>query len=128
MPITVDWDDAARTTLRWDIVGTWTWEMIYTATRESVLKRRTVAHSVAVIINMERAALIPPGALTHTRNALMVSPDDRDLVVVVGRSSYTQAIVAIFRKMYITMSEQIVGVESLDKARRLIASRRAEVG
>jgi hypothetical protein len=58
----------------------------------------------------------------------MVSPDDRDLVVVVGRSSYTQAIVAIFRKMYVKMSEQIVGVESLDKARRLIASRRAEVG
>lgn len=126
MPIVVNWDDPEKTLLRWDFNGLWDWPQVFTATEQSVRMRQEVEHSVSIILNLERATPLKPGAINHTKTALSFSPEGRDLVVVAGQSVFVQSVVDIFRKMNVSMADKFVGVHSVNEARKLIASRRAE--
>jgi hypothetical protein len=127
MPIRIAWDDDAETILRWDFEGAWDWDMVYTATQQSILMRRSSVSGadVSVILNMEQAAPLQTGALTHTRNALKLNPEGRDLVVIVGRSAYLQTLIVIFRNMNLALGEQVFSADTLDQARALIRERKA---
>jgi len=72
MGVQVQWDNEARTILRYDYQGRWKWEQVYEAVNEAYRMIETVPHPVAVMIDMTESAGIPPGALTHGRSLLMV--------------------------------------------------------
>ncbi len=124
MPITLHWDDTEQTIIRWDFQGTWDWQEVYACTKRSTQMREEVEHPVSVILNMDKAGLLKPGALNHAKVALQFSPDNRDMVVVVGRSTFLQTMVEIFSKMNVSISDSFTGVESLAEARRIIGDRR----
>jgi hypothetical protein len=122
MPIEVEWDNDQHDVIRWDFEGGWNWDDVHKATLESVELRKTVTSEqpVSVILNLEQFTPLSTDALRETRKALLLRPENRDLVVVVGRSIYTQAIVDIFRRRYIDLADQFIGVGSVSEARRLI--------
>src|SRR5688572_25615128 len=116
MPIVVDWDDPEKTILRWDFNGLWDWAQVFASTEISVRMRQEVNHSVSIILNLERATPIKPGAMNHTKTALSFSPEGRDMVVVAGQSAFVQTIVDIFRKMNVALAEKLVGASSVNEA------------
>ena len=126
MPISIDWDNDQKDVIRWDFGEQWDWDEVHQATMNSVALRKTVKHDrdVSVILNLQHFTPLNPSALKETRKALLMRPENRDLVVVVGRSAYTRAIVDIFRRRYIDMAEQFIGVETMSEARRLIREHR----
>ena len=130
MPIHIDWDNDQKDVIRWDFEGRWDWEMVNEATERSVELRKTVKHdrSIAVILNLKHFTPLSTSALRETRNALLLRPENREIVVVVGRSAYTRTIVDIFRRRYIELADQFIGVESLSAARSLIRERRGKPG
>jgi hypothetical protein len=128
MTITVEWDNADKTIIRWDFVGIWEWQEVYAAAEMSGRLRNEVTHSVSVILNLEKATNMKQGALTHTKTVLSFNPDNRDLVIAAGPSAFLHSMVEIFRKMNVSMADKFLGVDSVKEARKVIAARRAENG
>ena len=128
MPIDINWDNDQKDVLRWDLNGRWDWDDIHDAVTRSVAIRKLVEHrrDIAVIINLQHFTPLSTGALKETRKALLIRPENRELVVVVGRSAYTRSIVDIFRRRYIDLADQIIGVDSMSEARSLIRTRRKD--
>jgi len=128
MPIDINWDNDQKDVLRWDLNGRWDWDDIHDAVTRSVEIRKLVEHrrDIAVIINLQHFTPLSTGALKETRKALLIRPENRELVVVVGRSAYTRSIVDIFRRRYIDLADQIIGVDSMSEARSLIRTRRKD--
>jgi len=128
MNVKIDWDNDQKDVLRWDLEGRWHWDDIHNAVERSVALRKEVKHErdVSVIINVQHFTPLSTSALKETRKAMLIRPENRELVVVVGRSAYTRTIVDIFRRRYVDMADQFVGVESLSAARKRIRDWRKE--
>jgi hypothetical protein len=126
MDIQVTWDDSAHTILIWSIHGLWEWDDIYAAAERSALLRQSVDHPVSVIIDVSEAAPLRPDTLRHTRRALGLNPEGREMVVIVGSSHFVESIVEIFRKMNLTLADHVQHTPTVEQARRLIAQRRSE--
>lgn len=125
MAILVKWDNNEETIIRWDFDGRWNWDQAANAARESVELRQGKSHKVAIILNLQQSTMMKSDVFQNTVELMMLSPDDRDYIVVVGRNVYTQALVEIFRKMFLDLEHVIYSTDTLHEARRLIEMRRA---
>jgi hypothetical protein len=69
MEITVEWDDAEQTVLRYTVKGVWTWQEFYAARDRGRQLVDAAGHAqVNTIIDMTEGSLFPQNALSHFRN------------------------------------------------------------
>lgn len=126
MPITIHWDDAAQTTLRWDMVDHWTWQDFWNAVEETNRLAQGRAQRIDLLADISRSAPIPDGALSVFRRVdTMGGPDGEDtgLVVLTGGDRFMQSLVDMFRRIY--RAENWRQTATLEEGRRLIAADRA---
>ncbi len=121
MPVHVSWDDDAKTTVRWDYEGKWTWDEVAAALEQSNTMIRTTDHSVSIIHNLTASAGIPSGALTQAHRFTASQPENWDLTVVVGSGGFIDALVNVFGKVYRKLGEHYRAARTLDDARSIIA-------
>jgi hypothetical protein len=124
--IQVLWDNDAKTIIRWDFKGAWTWEDWYmSANRALELRDTVIEHPVVpAIFNLKSSGPVPMGALPHARAAIEMM-DQRDYVVLANTSGFVHSLAEIFRVLNSTFAHKVLIARTVEDARTLIAERRA---
>ncbi len=119
MPITIQWDTEAHTVIRWEMVGTWTWEDFYAAVAETRnLRAAEVARQPIVnILDMTKNTTKPLGMVMHGRNAMQVRTNPADQVIFVTTNQFMQTMINSFRMVYRELGRNVHIVSTLDEAR-----------
>lgn len=123
MPITPVWDNEARTILRYDFTGRWTWDEFAAAIRQGVEMRKDIPHTVHLLGNMAGSIMPPKHALIHVRNAFENAPANTGTMAIASNDRFVLAMYQIFRTVYRRIGERIVVVPTLDEARAVLTAR-----
>jgi hypothetical protein len=123
MGVTVEHDQGSPDVYRFDFQGKWTWqELLETISRAIHMGDSTIRNDI--IVNLDNANYIPPGALEKLRNITRNTPANGGLYIIVGVNSVTSAVIGIFRRVYKEGRPWRV-VRTVDEARELIKNHRA---
>ena len=123
MSVEVEWDNPERTSLRYTVVGHWTWEEFYTARDHA----RELADEVALtqvnaIIDIRVGSMFPRNSLSHFRDM----PDqahpklENGTVVVVENSLFVRTLMDIMRRANRIAMENFHRARTLDEARAIL--------
>lgn len=128
MPITLAWDDDAKSIIRIDYHGVWQWTDFDQAIDESIGMAASTSQQVAIIINTLDGTRTPNGnSFSHMRRAMRLSPPNLTLTVTVGvrKGSFLKsAIMDIAFRFFPKAAERAAFADTVEEARTLIASRR----
>lgn len=117
MPITIDWDSPDHHVIRYDFVGTWTWQEYHAAVQQVADLLANVAQPVAIIANFTESGPLPNDSIRNVRRALDNSPDNWSEVIVVGGGMFIRMMVSTFGRLYPAMGGRIHAVATLEAAR-----------
>ncbi len=123
MSITVEWDNEAKTAIRFDIHAGSGWEAFDRAVALGNQMMTGVEHVVDVIINPDEEAPPPPGAMARFKQAQASSPYNRGLIVIVGANLLARLLVTTFSRIYPSLGEEVRFASSLEDARDILARR-----
>jgi hypothetical protein len=127
MPITVRWDDEARTIVRWVFEGKWTWDEYNQAMIESNQQVRGVEHPVDAIMDLTASNVLPTNVLSNTHAARdELQPKNIRWIYIVSHQALLKALINIFGRLYERFSKGGLSMlDSLDAAHADIKVRRA---
>ena len=126
MPVLISWDDEAKTTLRYEYEGKWTWDEVNSATDQVVARMRETPHPVSIIHDLSQSPGLPSGALTQAHHFTRDLPENWDISVVTGSGTFTEALLNIFSRVYKKLGEHYKTAPSLEEARALIIAQKAQ--
>jgi len=128
MAMTVVWDDDARTIIRYDIDGSWTWDDYQATLHELNSLLDTVDHKVAIIINIRSDKWIPEDAFNRfNRDMRQRHPNIGPLQVFVGAGMLIRILVVSFMRIYgKAVDIEFLFADTLEEARQLIHERRQQ--
>lgn len=127
MTLIIDWYDAARTVIKYDMDTDWTWPEFYKEMEKvDAMLESVYPQQVDVIVNLLNPRWLKPDTLVHLRNGAMNPPPNWGLAVFVGLGRSARALLATFSKVYPRLSERYAIAETVEEAYRLILSRRIE--
>jgi hypothetical protein len=126
MPVLISWDDEAKTTLRYEYGGKWTWDEVDAATDQVVNFMRETSSPVSIIHDMTHSPGLPSGALTQAHRFTRDLPENWEISVVVGSGTFTEALLNIFSRVYKKLGEHYKTASTLDEARAIIAAQKAK--
>lgn len=127
MTITVQWDDEAKTIVRWVFDGKWTWDEYNRAMTESNERVRDVDHFVDAIMDLSHSNMLPSNVLSNTHAARdEIQPKNIRWIYIVSHQALLKALINIFTRLYERFGKGGLSmVESLDAAYADIQKRRA---
>jgi hypothetical protein len=129
MPLQVMWDDEAKTIIRSEGVGEWTWEEFHEGLQKVVQMMKTVNHRVDLIIHNRPDSHSPKGSgMPHFQRAIRIMPPNVGCTVFVNTNTFARAIISIFTTVYKNKaSAHFVMAATLEDARELILEDRNEL-
>ena len=125
MGVTVEWDDADQTTLRYDISGKWTWDELHGG-RETVFDMMDAAAEgriYAIIYFTEGRINIPRGMMQQFSKLITHSHPKAGLTVIVGATLWMKRTAGLLKNTYSSLTGQQVDfayADTLEQARQLI--------
>jgi hypothetical protein len=128
MPVSVIWDDEEHSIVRYILEGQWQWHEFHPLIDEAAAMTRTVSHRVDTVADLGRSGPLPVRNAFPTLKhlAAMTPPNAMEgLFVVIGGSTFVQALGATFKRIYPQMGAPVYFVNTLEEARILIATHRA---
>lgn len=128
MPISVTWDDDARTILRYTYSGSWTWTEYDVAIHQAYeLSLQANAPLVDVIADFSDSRLLPQNALSGFQRSMNTSESIAfGITVLVGENMFLLRMIDLYRKLNHKTGSRIKTAKHLDEARAIIANIRAE--
>jgi hypothetical protein len=129
MTIHVLWDDEAKTIIRSESEGNWTWEEYHESLSQIVQMVQSVNHRVDLIHRRLPGSVRPPSSgMAHYQRAMRILPENTGLNVVINTNTIARSVANIFTRLYGRRTRgAIVLVGSLEEAYKLIAADRAKV-
>ncbi|MBZ0280211.1 MAG: hypothetical protein K8L97_05690 [Anaerolineae bacterium] len=123
MSIKLLWENEAKTIIRMEVIGQWTWEEMYAASQEGYTMLESVDHVVDPIIDFRSSAAIPIYSITHARHMIGRRHPRTGLTVMVGTSALLHNLWDIFRKVYalFVREEEFTLVRTLEEAHAVLA-------
>lgn len=123
MTIRVEWDNEAKTVIRHDFDGLWTWNEFWELTRVTRDMVTSVPHQVHIIADM-RKAIMPRGRgmMGNMRRATLSAPPNQGIIVVVV-NPFLKTLLSLFMSFDPEMTEIMFSAESVEEARALVAAR-----
>lgn len=100
MPVNIEWDNEAKTIMRMEYVGRWTWEELYAATAKSHEMFDEITHKADFIHNWLQSGGVPSNAIVHTKNLIEKRHPNVGVVVLVWNNSLIKATWTAFSKIY----------------------------
>jgi hypothetical protein len=122
MPITVRWDNEAKTVIRYDFEGYWDWDEFRTAANEAFAFTRSVQHRVDSISYFRAGSDLPSDALFQFNRIMKTAPENRGTTVIVGGSMFINNLVSIFSKIYKPLGQKLRLATTLNEARDLLSA------
>ena len=121
MGITVTWDNAMNTVLRWEFNGWWSWYDFSVTQKQSNDMMASVPHTVHAISDMSNTRFIPPNALIEFGRAVKDVPENKGIIVLVNCSFLLETMA----KTYMRINQQedifIMTARSMKDARDLLS-------
>ena len=126
MPVINVWDNDAKTIIRMEVSGRWTWDEMYAASTAGYAMLDSVNHVVYPIIDFSASLGMPPNAITHARNMMGKQHPRTGMTVFVGANTLFVSLWRVFIRLYALFSREqdFTFANSLDAARDLIAQNR----
>jgi hypothetical protein len=115
MTIHVSWDDADRSTLRYDFAHDWTWQGFTDALRTATTMTAQSGHKINVILNFGSTRTQLEGLLLHIRG--LAQMDSLEQIVVVSNSPVVVSAFAVLAGVNRQIHERLVMATSLEEAR-----------
>ncbi len=125
MPITVQWDNDQKTTIRYEFAGRWTWEQLFAANDERDAMMKTVDYRVDLIADLRNTMVVPPGAASQFKRIAQARAGT-GVTVVVGANRFMQIMLDVFKLVQRQSESALATAGSLEEARALLARRRAD--
>jgi hypothetical protein len=123
MGIIVDWDNSAKTIVRYEFDEQWGWEEFYVAKKRAYTLINTVSHKVGVIMNAPSNVQLPPNMLTHSLSALRNKHPNTIVLVFVLTKPFLRAMISTMGKISRTAASSIELATTLDEARTIVDKR-----
>jgi hypothetical protein len=129
MSVTVQWDDAEKTTLHYTYQGQWTWPEYEAAVTQALELAKDAGPSLYVIADFSQSSLLPDRALHNFRSSM--NRGDRvipfEITVLIMKSEFMARMFDVFGKLYGRgeLGAKLKTASSVDEARQIIADRRA---
>lgn len=122
MPISFAWDDDAKTAIRLDYTGKWTWDEFHKAMHEAGELACGSPHPISIINDVSQTDTLPDGALTQFRSVTRQAPvaSEDGIVVIVGANMFAESVIQTFRKVYSKAALNWHFARTLDEARALV--------
>ena len=121
--VSVVWDNAEQTAIRFDLKPECDWVEFWEAVHAAYRMMESVAWQVDLIINPEPGAMPPVRALANFKNAEENSPPNRGRLLIVGAGTYAQLLFNTFTRIYKNLSAKMAFTTSLEAARAEVAAR-----
>ncbi len=123
MGIKVQWDDAAKRTIRYDFDERWTWEDFFVAKKQAYEMIDHSARKVAVIMAAPANVALPPNMITHGLSALRNKHPNTVIVVFVITKPFLRAMLTTMSKVSRLAESSTTVVSTLEEARALAVKR-----
>lgn len=120
MGVTVEWDNAQHTILRYTFTGQWTWEEFAAAFAEARALAKPVRHPVYYILDVRAMTAMPSGALARLRNIHLHHHGEDFVSVVVGSDPTIEALYILLTRTYKAIAKRYQFAETLEEARALL--------
>ena len=122
MPVHVNWDDAERTIIRVEYVGSWTWEECFEALSQANGLSASVDHPVARIVDTSEGSMTPPNAMAQIPTLVKLVDPRMDMHVSVGANRLGHMMSDLFFRLGspTVQRERYHWAESVEQARFLI--------
>jgi hypothetical protein len=120
MPVQVEWDDDAHTTLHFKFHRPWTWEQFFEAAARSQSLIKESPHMVYTISDTRHAGALPSGTITQIRRSLQSVAPQTGGTVAIGVTPPIKVIVELFQRMNIPIAKQWMVAASMEEARKII--------
>jgi hypothetical protein len=124
MGVTIQWDNAEKTVLRYDFMGRWTWDEFYAAYDIAKPMILSVTHKVDFILNPTDDVsrnYTPPNIMTHMLSIARKALPNTGKCVSISRGTFSRVLLSMVSKVNPKISEQYVFADSLEEARALLA-------
>lgn len=123
MSITVVWDNAEKTIVRFDYTPKWTWDEFYIAVQEANTMMDSVDKTCVSIVDMSRTSFLPPGAGIHIRNIIRqsMSHNNSGVVVFLNADTIVKMMIDGLRQNYPDIKDfsNFIYSKNLEDARQL---------
>lgn len=129
MPLNVFWDDEAKTIIRSEGVGAWTWDEFHESLEKIVDMAQTVEHRIDLIHFPQPGSHVPPGSgVPHYQRAMRTMPPNVGLNIFINANTFGRMIISIFMNVYGSgqTNGKLAAVASLEDAYKLIRKDRKE--
>lgn len=124
MPVSVQWDNAEHSILRWTFLGRWTWDDYFVCCVSIRREMLRVNHAIDVILDLNDSGRIPSASFTAARETLMRVQKHIDTIVIVATNPMIRSLYEVFRKLNQEVMRQsnitLHLVQSLDDAYALV--------
>ena len=125
MPVNIEWDNEAKTIIRMELVGNWTWDEAYRGAQQGYAMLETVDHEVGVLMDLRNSKAIPSNAITHARIMIKQRHPRTGLTVFVGTTTFFTALWNVFSRLYTLLARQqnSVFAPTMEDARRMLSAK-----
>jgi hypothetical protein len=124
-PMQIEWIDEAKTLIRIQGQGSWTWEDFYRGLNRVVEMANSVPHRVDLIYGRTQSTAPKGGFSSHYQRALTMMPSNVHLQVMVSDSLFARSVISIMsRIMRGNAMRNFMMVPSEEEALRMIAENR----
>lgn len=121
MPITMEWDNEAKTISYMKFTKPWIWDEFYIASHKGYQMTESVEHKVNIIMDFtESGGMLPPSAVTHFKKAASNAHSRRGVIVLVSkRMALIQMMVRLIKNI-VTVPNSFLFANSLEEARNIL--------
>jgi hypothetical protein len=121
MKVSVRWDNAEQTIIRYDFDDLWSWEDFYSTQRigQEMINQTTHCHPIGTLFVMPHPTM-PQNILSNTRTGMSTKHPRVFLIVVVSRNRYVKMLYEILIKLYRPLANEMVRTDTLEEARELL--------
>ncbi len=121
-PVRVNWDNPAKTILRYDFTDRWSWKDIYAAKNIGDAMIESVPHGVGVMFVLPSNATLPENAISNVRSLIKSAHRRVYASVFVSNSVYVKTIYNVLKQVYKPLTKNFLHADNVEKAHTLLAA------
>jgi len=128
MPITVEWDDDAKTIIRWNYSGPWTISEFHRLRYQEQRLRAEVDHRIDCLIDVRAIHMLPKSVSSLFKTLAFETTEyhpETSLTVIVGANTVMRVWYEVFKHLYPEQARRYRFVAQLEDAYTTIAEARA---
>jgi hypothetical protein len=128
MAVTLSWDDAEHTILRYDFTGRWTWDEFHDVLVQVVKILDQAPAEINMIADLSQSAGIPLNLLPNIKRVAEMAHPRAGLTVYVGTGGLLRAFGEMFTKIYPSAAAKYKFdfARTLDDARQILRQRQSQ--